>query len=201
MTEKPEPNPFSTRDCDGLLPEMEEVGTRWKHSGNNHIYIVVDVLWRGTSDTWEYVLKREDSLMKYSRSVKDFYSDRQGVARFTPVSAFEDLAKPNKARLAHHFTAQNNTMPETQTKKSHVPDYTEMLAEVANHKSINEEDGTTRHNIGGVEIFIAPNTTKWGTYDVRLANPTYTEKDKKDLDIVMHRLNGATNVNYPTKAE
>jgi hypothetical protein len=222
--EKPEPNPATLVDSDGLRPDMNLIGTFWEHSGNKRFYQIVEVIWRGTSDTWEYVMKRTGSNMKYSRSIRDFHSNRGAVPRFTQVEGADLIETERYAaeleaainatvtdgdprlldmrmirakgpRIAHHFNASNPTMSNTTTRKLTSKEILDNMSEVL--KSIEPVKAeATRHTIAGIEVDLIPSPTKLGAYDVRLAHPSFTEQDKKDIDIVMHSLGVAINVSY-----
>ena len=62
------------------------IGTRWKHSGNGHVYKIVECCWLGEEDHWGLAHVREDNPVLCVRSVDNFFANRSnGDKRFEQV--------------------------------------------------------------------------------------------------------------------
>lgn len=55
---------------------LELVGKKFRHSGNRHIYVVIDVTWMGDMDEWGLIYTREGSAVKCTRSATNFFGMR-----------------------------------------------------------------------------------------------------------------------------
>lgn len=93
---------YKTKDKLGYCPNLEAIGLRFKHSGNQEVYSVTGFCWNSDTDEWHVLHSRPDSLTQCSRSISSFMGYREdGSKRFTHV--FPDLAiifEPEKISVA-----------------------------------------------------------------------------------------------------
>lgn len=62
------------------------IGTRYRHTGNGHVYKIVECCWMGDLDHWGLCHVREDNPVLCVRSVDNFFSNRSnGEVRFVKV--------------------------------------------------------------------------------------------------------------------
>lgn len=75
-----------TADSVGYVPEKNLIGTRWKHSGNGHVYTIEGFIWCGEYDRWHIAHTREQCDLRFSRSPENFFGWRSnGEVRYRPV--------------------------------------------------------------------------------------------------------------------
>lgn len=67
---------FLDPDSRGYRPEMNLIGTKWKHTGNLYVYIVSGFVWNGEDDTWMIEHTRTDTHMKFVRTSINFFGYR-----------------------------------------------------------------------------------------------------------------------------
>jgi len=85
MTEKPEIT-YDTMDSRGYVPNQALINSKWKHSGNGHIYTITGFFWNGEDDTWLLGHMRTGSNIMYMRTPANFFGYRNGQDRYEPVS-------------------------------------------------------------------------------------------------------------------
>lgn len=74
-------------DSTGKCPEqpgMPALGSRWRHP-NGNIYTVSNFTWFGDDDRWLILLTRPDCEVPFTRSIDDFFGEKDGVLRFVEV--------------------------------------------------------------------------------------------------------------------
>jgi len=70
------------------LQQSGLLGTRYRHWGNGHRYILVDFMWDSEVDEWKVVYEREalNADRSFIRSFKNAFEDvKEGVPRFMQV--------------------------------------------------------------------------------------------------------------------
>jgi hypothetical protein len=74
-----------TKDANGDVPDQDLLFTSWKHSGNGHIYTIIDTVWNSDVDQWAFLLQRSDCGVACVRTCRKFFSDRAGKPRYIQV--------------------------------------------------------------------------------------------------------------------
>ncbi len=72
-------------DRDGRIPNLKLIGKRFRHSGNEAVYEIVDFVWNGETDLWHVVHSRPGSDAHFTRSIGNFFGMWNNVPRYTPV--------------------------------------------------------------------------------------------------------------------
>ena len=74
-----------TPDVDGYLPDLSLMGTKWRHSGNQQVYLIFAFVWNCNEDRWAVVHARAGSPIFFTRTVQNFFGLREGVPRYERV--------------------------------------------------------------------------------------------------------------------
>jgi hypothetical protein len=85
-------------DAEGHFAPIELLNTRWRHSGNRHVYTVDAYSWDAQRSLW--LIHYHKGKHWFTRTVANFKGLRNGVPRFTLVDTGSDAAHGGEPRQA-----------------------------------------------------------------------------------------------------
>lgn len=85
MRDSHSPLTFTTLDKNEESPPLDQIGTRWQHSGNMKVYMLVGYVWNGDTDEWNMLMNAPEGV-GVVRPMNHLYGSRaDGSQRYFQV--------------------------------------------------------------------------------------------------------------------